>query len=581
MNKKFTSYKTQQFTNTVNTVEGERPRERYRRLATRYSANKHNYYSASQNINQNNENLQSKIQEITPIELNKNYEQNPIPQNNINLRGSDNTIQNEPRRRVNHLNKINRYYIQKAFLCPRNDNERRNVAPRNISNSKVVKNKSAIEIKNPINDDNNINNINNNKSLKEVMELPNENLGNEIKETVRCYICSQKITKPKMCPKCKHISCEKCLYNWFIKNQNKNCKFCKEPMDFYKMIPVPFMDTVIDFVEKVIEDNKIQDEDEDVKNNEINEINNKIENNNNINENDYCSTHPKELLHYYCTNCNKAYCKVCFVFFGKEKDKHIGHNIIEYKNYKPFNISDFDNEQKKLNDNIFRVETLINRCLSYKKVNDFQQKSINNFMDIFIKEYNKKMDTIQNQLDNKIKDLKKILENYQNNKNEMDNFIKNKNEIFDGIKGRNILNKLTKINGMKLFSGKEIEKEFNTTPDIFFNSYQTKISEINHENMFLCKPLKLENSKCELLIDNKAKNCVNVNLIVPKDRTLLKHWYKGFVVVRKKGDIAQIYELDDTKEVKEFFYLKKSIPWDKNGEQVFKVRAILLDCYFD
>ena len=60
------------------------------------------------------------------------------------------------------------------------------------------------------------------------MELPNENLGNEIKETVRCYICSQKITKPKMCPKCKHISCEKCLYNWFIKNKNDHEKVMKE-----------------------------------------------------------------------------------------------------------------------------------------------------------------------------------------------------------------------------------------------------------------------------------------------------------------------------------------------------------------
>ena len=577
MSKKLTSYKTQTFSNTSTSIEGDKKKERFRKLAIRYSSNRQNYYNSTQQNNQNNENRLSTVPNMTPKELHKIYEENSITQNNNNniIRNSSSINQNEPRRRINHLNKINRYYIQKAFLCPKNENERRTICTSNDKN-KVIKNKSAVKIKNIFKDDS----IFNNNSLKDIIELPNENIGNEIKETVKCNICSQKINKPKMCPKCKHISCEKCLYNWFIKNKNKVCKSCKEPMDFYKMIPVPFMDTVINFVEKVIEDNKKQDEDEDVKNNEIKEINNKIENNNN-NENDYCSAHPKEKLYYYCINCNKAYCKVCFVFFGKEKDKHNGHKIIEYKNYKPFNINDLENEQKKLNDNINRINILINRCLSYKKANDFQQKIVNNFLDMFIKEYNKKMDEIQNKLDIEIKELKKIFENYQSNKNEVDNFFKNKNRISNDAIGRNILDKLTKTNGIKFFSGKEIDKEFNISQNIFINTYQSKISEIDHSNIFLCKPLKLENSKCELLIDNKAKNCVNLNLIIPKDKNIIKHIYKAFVVIRKKGDIAQIYELDDIREVKDFSYLKKNIPWDKNGEQIFKIRVVLHDFYLE
>ena len=40
------------------------------------------------------------------------------------------------------------------------------------------------------------------------------------------------------------------------------------------------------------------------------------------------------MLYYYCLNCGKPYCKICFVFFGEEKDRHNGHRIIEYEKYK-------------------------------------------------------------------------------------------------------------------------------------------------------------------------------------------------------------------------------------------------------
>ena len=40
-----------------------------------------------------------------------------------------------------------------------------------------------------------------------------ENNFTEIKDTVKCYICFDIITKPKMCASCHRIACEKCLYN--------------------------------------------------------------------------------------------------------------------------------------------------------------------------------------------------------------------------------------------------------------------------------------------------------------------------------------------------------------------------------
>jgi hypothetical protein len=55
--------------------------------------------------------------------------------------------------------------------------------------------------------------------LNEIVEeekQKEENITSEIKDAVKCYICFDIITKPKMCPHCHRIACEKCLYNWFM-----------------------------------------------------------------------------------------------------------------------------------------------------------------------------------------------------------------------------------------------------------------------------------------------------------------------------------------------------------------------------
>ena len=59
-------------------------------------------------------------------------------------------------------------------------------------------------------------------------KLKEKEIGSEIKDTVKCYICFDKITKPKMCPHCHRIACEKCLYNWFINLKKEFCGFCRK-----------------------------------------------------------------------------------------------------------------------------------------------------------------------------------------------------------------------------------------------------------------------------------------------------------------------------------------------------------------
>ena len=159
--------------------------------------------------------------------------------------------------------------------------------------------------------------------LNEIMEeekQKEENITSEIKDTVKCYICFDIITKPKMCPYCHRIACEKCLYNWFMVERKKNCGFCRKNANFYEMVSVPFMSTIVDFVEKVFEKDK---------NGEIKQLS-KYQ--------DFCPNHPNEKLFYYCLDCNKGYCQTCFVFFGEEKDRHLRHDIREIKPFQLISI---------------------------------------------------------------------------------------------------------------------------------------------------------------------------------------------------------------------------------------------------
>ena len=153
-----------------------------------------------------------------------------------------------------------------------------------------------------------------------------------------------------MCPHCHRIACEKCLYNWFINLKKDKCGYCRLKSNFYEMVSVPFMDAVVDFVEKFFN-----------RKNSLSETIDKefLE---------YCPEHINEMLYYYCLDCGKAYCKTCFVFFGEEKDKHIGHSIIEYEKYKNMSIPLLKKNTDKLESNIQHVEENIKRCMAYKNV---------------------------------------------------------------------------------------------------------------------------------------------------------------------------------------------------------------------
>ena len=543
---------------TINTSITNR---RNLRFARRFESLRRNGQSAENNsqrsttntsITENSEtfNPRNTISSTSTIDLNSNI---ILPQN-----GNVTTRQNLSNNNLNISNNNNQSL--RINESPINDFRRKRI--RNIGRNISNQNKNLV--KNVFNKKNKkLNEIEEEEKKKEEI-CAEENIGSEIKDTVKCYICFDKITKPKMCPHCHRIACEKCLYNWFVNLKKNKCGFCRENVKFNEMVSVPFMDAVVNFVEKFF--------------NKRNNLSEKIDNE----FLEYCPEHKNEMLYYYCLDCGKAYCKTCFVFFGEEKDKHIGHSIIEYEKYKNMSFPLLKKNTDKLENNIEHVNENIGRCLSYKQVYEHERRIGNKLIDNLKLEFNKQIDGIINLIDIQIDKLKDYINEYNKYKKEVEDFydlLKHKNNNSDKS-CESLIIKLTKINQHKFFSSKDIDKFIDLSKNIYLNTYQSKIGEFNHENIFLSKGLKMGSTPYEIVIDNKQRNEVQISLLMPKEKTPINHNFQAFCFIKKKGEGIQSYDLDEYKEDENFYYLKKKIPWDYFGQSIFKIKGILYDFYF-
>ena len=543
---------------TINTSITNR---RNLRFARRFESLRRNGQSAENNsqrsttntsITENSEtfNPRNTISSTSTIDLNSNI---ILPQN-----GNVTTRQNLSNNNLNISNNNNQSL--RINESPINDFRRKRI--RNIGRNISNQNKNLV--KNVFNKKNKkLNEIEEEEKKKEEI-CAEENIGSEIKDTVKCYICFDKITKPKMCPHCHRIACEKCLYNWFVNLKKNKCGFCRENVKFNEMVSVPFMDAVVNFVEKFF--------------NKRNNLSEKIDNE----FLEYCPEHKNEMLYYYCLDCGKAYCKTCFVFFGEEKDKHIGHSIIEYEKYKNMSFPLLKKNTDKLENNIEHVNENIGRCLSYKQVYEHERRIGNKLIDNLKIEFNKQIDGIINLIDIQIDKLKDYINEYNKYKKEVEDFydlLKHKNNNSDKS-CESLIIKLTKINQHKFFSSKDIDKFIDLSKNIYLNTYQSKIGEFNHENIFLSKGLKMGSTPYEIVIDNKQRNEVQISLLMPKEKTPINHNFQAFCFIKKKGEGIQSYDLDEYKEDENFYYLKKKIPWDYFGQSIFKIKGILYDFYF-
>ena len=238
--------------------------------------------------------------------------------------------------------------------------------------------------------------------------------------------------------------------------------------------------------------------------------------------------------------------------------------------------------KEKLEKNIYHVEENIKRCFAYKKIYEHEREVGNKFILKLQNEFNKHIDGIMNIIDEQIFQLNSYINEYNKYKNEVEEFynsIKNKKSNSDKS-CESLIIKLTKINQKKFFSSKDIKKLNDLSKEMFVNSYQSKFGEFNHDNIFLKKGLKLGNSPYEIVIDNKQRNEVHISLLIPKEKTIIRHNFQALAFIKKKGECIKSCELDEYKEDDNYYYLRKKIPWDFFGQSIFEIKGILYDFYF-
>ena len=76
-------------------------------------------------------------------------------------------------------------------------------------------------------------------------------LEDQIRDSLKCYICLGKVTKPKMCNYCKRICCEACINRWLL--NHSFCGICKRHITPNEMITLPFLDDLSEFFIKNID----------------------------------------------------------------------------------------------------------------------------------------------------------------------------------------------------------------------------------------------------------------------------------------------------------------------------------------
>ena len=154
---------------------------------------------------------------------------------------------------------------------------------------------------------------------KELEKIRKENeLQEQIRDSLKCYICLSKVTKPKMCNFCKKICCEVCINKWL---ENKSfCGMCKHPITAQDMINLPFLDDMSQFFINNIDNKEHKSKKEEI-NNDLNTIAELIENSlilDNNENNNICPKH-KYKFEYYCIQCTNYYCSQCFISLTKKQ----------------------------------------------------------------------------------------------------------------------------------------------------------------------------------------------------------------------------------------------------------------------
>ena len=320
---------------------------------------------------------------------------------------------------------------------------------------------------------------------KELEKIRKENeLNEQIRDYLKCYICLSKVTKPKMCNFCKKICCEVCINKWL---ENKSyCGMCKHPITAQDMITLPFLDDMSQFFINNIDNKEHRNKKEEI-NNDLNEITEVNENSliSDNNENDICPKH-KYKFEYYCIQCTNYYCSQCFIFFNKEANKHENHIVVPISKMDNLRINDAINEYKKLTVTKNKINDLIGLCNLKEREKQIKKFEIINYFDALKKLFIQKMDeessefkallddSIQQKIniENKINVIPSQIFKFSelNNNDDNHNKIELKKKLFDDLK---------EVNDIEPALEQKIIQKSKESPKLFVENYDTDFMEFS------------------------------------------------------------------------------------------------------
>ena len=370
---------------------------------------------------------------------------------------------------------------------------------------------------------------------KEIEDQKKENqLEDEIRDHLKCYICLSKVFKPKMCRYCKKICCAKCIDKWL--EDHSFCGICKHDLSPQDMISVPFLDDMstffinnIDNPKKKFLDNSrttIKRPGENIipgprdninnakkiqKLNFVNRpnininINNNLENNLSNIENEVNETEEDELdenicqehgenISYYCIQCDKYFCSKCLVFFGAEQQKHKNHYIVPASKINDLGVSQAIKEYKKLGETKEKIKNVIGLINMIKKEKDIKKYEILNTLDL-IREYNKI------KMDEELKKYQDIISYVKTEKNNIEQQSKSLPNELSIILDQNDINKANEINNKIISLNNKIPPQMYL--QLQEQGYQSQNIYIeNFQTDFIQKRLNINeelNNNCEII----------------------------------------------------------------------------------
>ena len=444
----------------------------------------------------------------------------------------------------------------------------------------------------------------------------------KIKELMTCFLCHERVCNPRICPNCFKIACEECLKKWFNNKNNNKCFNCHHRITLEKMIFIPVINNISNILNKITldlkNDSSLVFRQLNSKKTYNNLNKNRLSNKNNADSNrgniscctmgnlkqkspnnsldlrnclqktkhrkfpnsisetpfsylsnnesiykEHCPTHPDQLLFYYCVNCEKSYCRTCFVFFGQEKNNHIGHQILDYEKFKNKNNLELLKQTKDLKENNDKINFFINECEYLKNCYLNEKEIVNNYVKSFINSYNEKIDENIKKINDLIINYKNYNQQINQTRENIKKFYSNKNTEID-INEMNILNDIKKTNNF-LYTN-DIDNFPNLSPKFVFNIYQSELKHFDIiDNNFKFKA-KLGNSKYNLGVLKKENEIQIYIYYLTEKEPQNKKSILPFVYLKRKDHNWELFEL------------KESLTY--NGHNYF-IKRFNAECFYE